>query len=205
MMATVLRGASVFGAASESGAGFAKMSSNNAKRGASGLAGIQWDGDEPFGDNREIECSPADAVRSNQGAAVAFHKARSAQKRARRRDLREQFRPGCGPIASGMRFGEKHAVRGVIQSREDVFKEVHRELKNLAARSRGCRALVGFDQPLEVSTERRKILFPTVDARAHREFRIALMHGALEEYSHASHGLQITHHRAPNVVAYAIF
>src|SRR6266700_6316036 len=78
MMATVLRGASVFGAASESGAGFAKMSSNNAKRGASGHAAAmesrkaespQQTRPEPA--SRNMATSSAGAWRAYSGTAMS--------------------------------------------------------------------------------------------------------------------------------------
>ncbi len=44
------------------------------------LAGVQRDGDQAFADNGQIERGPANAVRSDQRAAVALRKSRSAQK-----------------------------------------------------------------------------------------------------------------------------
>ena len=92
---------------------------------ARGLARVHRNGDESFGDNREIERGPADAVRSDQRAAVALRKSRSAQEGARGGDLREQVRACRGSIASRVRFGQHHAAGGFLQFRENIFEEVH--------------------------------------------------------------------------------
>ncbi len=64
------------------------------------LAGVERNGDQPFGENRQIERNPPDAIWSNERAALPLRKAGSTQKRARGRDLSKQFRSGRCPIST---------------------------------------------------------------------------------------------------------
>ncbi len=69
---------------------------------ARGVARVKRDGDKAFGQDRQIERGPADAVGSDQRAAIALREASGPQIDARGRDLREQLRACRCLLGGGM-------------------------------------------------------------------------------------------------------